>query len=63
MMLMKMSQHSQVSPLPDILLWEVYHLCLVSRSLGFEPPEEELKIKTAGTKSIREVKQNYIPKK
>lgn len=54
MMLMKMSQHSQVSPLPDILLWEVYHLCLVSRSLGFEPPEEELKIKTAGTKSIRE---------
>ena len=31
---------SQVFPLPDILAWEVCHLCLVSRSLGFEPPEE-----------------------
>lgn len=37
-MLMSNSQHSQVFPLPDILLWEVYHLCLVSQSSGFEPP-------------------------
>lgn len=36
---MLISQYSQVFPLPDILLWEVYRLCLVSRSLGFEPPE------------------------
>lgn len=47
-MLMNMSQHLQVSPLPDILPWEVYHLCLVSRSLGFEPPEEESQIKDEG---------------
>lgn len=34
-------KHSQVFPLPDIQLLEVYHLCLVSRSLGFEPPKEK----------------------
>lgn len=32
--------YSQEFPPPDILLFEFYHLCLVSQSLGFEPPRE-----------------------
>lgn len=33
-------QDSQASPPLGILLWGVCHLCLASRSLGYEPPEK-----------------------
>lgn len=51
-------QYLQVFPLPDILPWEVYHLCLVSQPLGFEQPGgKKTQSKRTG---IREVRRKHI---
>lgn len=51
LMLMDIPPHLQVSPLLDILLWGVSHLCLASRSSGFEPPWEWVRIRNGSWKS------------